>query len=77
MHEYAACPTCSSTRATKVGFTWWGGVLGPALLTHVKCPNCGTKYNGKTGASNTGAIIVYSVVLGAISIGLLVLIWRL
>jgi transposase-like protein len=65
-HEYAPCPQCSSSKATKVGFTWWGGLVGPRLLTHVKCQDCGTTYNGKTGRSNTGAIIVYTLVLLAI-----------
>lgn len=62
MPDYKPCPKCSSTGATKVGFTWWGGILGPSLLTHVKCDNCGTAFNGKTGQSNTVGIIIYSVV---------------
>jgi hypothetical protein len=65
MPDYKPCPNCSSARAKKVGFTWWGGILGPSLLTHVKCADCGTAYNGKTGASNTGAIIAYTVVVGS------------
>ncbi len=78
MPDYAPCPECSSTRVKKVGFTWWGGVVGPSLLTHVRCRECGTAYNGKTGRSNTGAIIVYSVVMGVIAIGLgVVIFWRL
>ena len=47
--------------------------MGPALLTHVKCEECGTQYNGKTGKSNTTGIVIYTVaiigvviVLGAI-----------
>jgi uncharacterized protein (DUF983 family) len=52
--------------------TWWGGALGPYLLTHVKCPECGMTYNGKTGQSNTTAIIIYSVVVGAIAFGVVV-----
>ena len=77
MPEYVPCPNCSATGATKVGFTWWGGVLGPALLTHVKCPECGTTYNGKTGESNTTGIIVYSVVVGIIVLAAVVLLSRL
>jgi hypothetical protein len=73
MPEYAPCPQCSSTQATKVGFTWWGGILGPSLLTHVKCNKCGTAYNGKTGQSNTTGIIIYTVVSVLIVITLLVL----
>jgi hypothetical protein len=60
--QYAPCPNCGSTNATKVNFTWWGGALGPAMFTHVRCNNCNTQYNGKTGKSNTNNIIIYSVV---------------
>ena len=47
-------------------FTWWGGALGPKLLTHVKCNACGNRYNGKTGQDNTTKIVVYSLVVGGI-----------
>ncbi|MBI1372935.1 MAG: hypothetical protein GC159_09265 [Phycisphaera sp.] len=64
--EYAACPSCSERKATKVSFTWWGGVIGPSLFTHVKCGGCGTCYNGKTGKSNATAIVVYTIVVLAV-----------
>jgi len=38
-------------------------MLGPKLLTHVKCQQCGTAYNGKSGKSNTNGIILYFVVI--------------
>jgi len=57
--QYAPCPKCESTTATKVKFTWWGGALGPNMFTHVKCQNCGTEYNGKTGKSNQTNILIY------------------
>lgn len=44
-----------------MSFTWWGGLVGPKILTHVKCPACGAQYNGKTGKDNTTGIIVYSI----------------
>lgn len=59
--QYAPCPNCGQTNAKKVTFTWWGGALGPALFTHVKCQNCQTEYNGKTGQSNRNNLILYSV----------------
>src|SRR2546423_12142955 len=31
---FAPCPACSSPDARKVTFTWWGGLLGPALFNH-------------------------------------------
>ena len=57
-----SCPNCGSTYATKQGYTFWGGMLGPAIFHSVKCNNCGTAYNGKTGKSNTTAIVIYVVV---------------
>lgn len=56
------CPRCRENNATKVGWTFWGGALGPWLFNHVKCNNCRTTYNGKTGQSNTTAIVIYTVV---------------
>lgn len=66
MTSYAPCPQCHSTNVQRLNFTWWGGVLGPKLLSHVKCQTCGKKYNGKTGGDNTANIIIYSVVVGII-----------
>lgn len=63
MMQYAPCPQCRQSNAQRMSFTWWGGVLGPRILTHVKCQACGTAYNGKTGKDNTNGIIIYSVVV--------------
>jgi hypothetical protein len=63
MSSYAPCPKCQNNQASPVSFTWWGGLVGPKLLTHVKCLRCGAKYNGKTGNSNTMGITIYSIVL--------------
>ena len=57
------CPNCGQADANKVGFTWWGGALGPRLFNHVKCNSCGSTYNAKSGDSNTTYIIIYSVVI--------------
>jgi phage FluMu protein Com len=60
---YADCPNCDAPgHASRVPFTWWGGALGPWMFTHVRCHECGTCYNGRTGAYNTTAIIIYTVV---------------
>ena len=56
---FAPCFACGNTYAKRVGFTWWGGALGPRMFTHVKCARCGTAYNGKTGKSNNTAIAIY------------------
>jgi uncharacterized Zn finger protein len=68
--EYASCPNCGSVDVHKVKYTWWGGLVGPALFKHVKCNQCGTTYNGKTGQSNTTNIIIYSVVGFVVACGL-------
>ena len=60
--QYAPCPNCGQNNAKKVGYTWWGGALGPSMFTHVKCQSCGTQYNGKTGKSNQQNIIIYTLV---------------
>ncbi|HEY0048818.1 MAG TPA: hypothetical protein VGB68_06020 [Pyrinomonadaceae bacterium] len=72
-NQYAPCPKCSQSVAQKVSFTWWGGVLGPKLLTHVKCGACGTAYNGKSGKDNTTNIIIYSVAALVIAFFLLLI----
>ena len=63
-----SCPECGSTDFEPVAFTWWGGALGPLLLGLVKCRNCGKKFNGRTGKSNTVRILIYAVVIIIIAI---------
>jgi hypothetical protein len=70
---YADCPECGCRgHATKVSFTWWGGFVGPALFSHVKCDRCGTCYNGKHGDYNTTRIAIYVGIGFAIAIALIV-----
>jgi hypothetical protein len=72
-HEgYLPCPACKGLQCRRMGFTWWGGVIGSKILSHVKCDSCGNTYNGKTGASNSGAIAIYMVVVGVISIAIMI-----
>ncbi len=72
MKAYAPCPQCGGTNAEKVRFTWWGGVLGPKILTHVKCPQCGKAFNGKSGKDNTTGIVIYSAVVAVVILGMVV-----
>lgn len=53
--------------ATPISWTLWGGFIGPKMLTHVRCQQCGNKYNGKTGKSNMTAIVLYNVIIGGIT----------
>jgi hypothetical protein len=73
--DYAPCPRCGSGGATRVVWTPWGSFYGPALLTHVRCPQCGHAYNGRTGRSNTLAatffVLVPLILILAIIFGLL------
>jgi transposase-like protein len=73
MNDFLNCPKCASYSVKKIPYTWWGGALGPALLTHVRCQSCGTVYNGKTGRSNNSAIAVYLVVATALVAGIVYL----
>lgn len=75
MSVYAPCPQCGATVAERLRFTWWGGVLGPRLLTHVKCGSCGKLFNGKTGKDNTTNIVIYFVIVGLICLALVVVIF--
>lgn len=66
---YATCPHCGERGdAYRVGYTLWGGFIGPWLFTHVRCNSCGTAYNGKTGDYNTTAIVLWVVIPLAIGI---------
>jgi transposase-like protein len=56
------CPQCGSKQIQKVSYTLWGGMIGPRLLNHVKCLDCKTTFNGKTGKSNARAIGIYLLV---------------
>jgi hypothetical protein len=62
------CPRCHVQGEPRpVGFTWWGGLIGPKMLDHVECPQCRARFNGKTGRSNTTAIAIYMSAVGAIA----------
>ena len=66
----AKCPKCGATSASKVGFTWWGGAIGPRLFHVVGCNQCRTQYNGKTGGKLTKVIVLYQVTVLAVFIAL-------
>ena len=69
MNQYVPCPKCGGA-SERLKFTWWGGVLGPKILNHVKCTSCGNKYNGKSGKDNTTGIVIYSVIVGLVCLAL-------
>jgi predicted RNA-binding Zn-ribbon protein involved in translation (DUF1610 family) len=59
---YKPCPRCGTEGAERVLFTFWGSFYGPALFTHVRCPECGYAYNGRTGRSNLLPAVVFVTV---------------
>ena len=67
-YGYAICYNCGADAASKVTYTLWGGFIGPAMISHVRCGRCGTTYNGKSGKSNNTAILIY--ILVSLGIGL-------
>lgn len=72
----AGCPQCGNTHVTPVSFTWWGGVLGPKMFSHVKCATCGATFNGKTGRSNNTAIAIYIAVVLVIALAIAFFVFR-
>ena len=70
--EYADCPNCGAPDPTRVHWTWWGGLIGPAIINTVRCRDCGTSYNGVHGDYNTVRIILYTVIPGVIVLALLI-----
>jgi predicted Zn finger-like uncharacterized protein len=74
--KYKPCPRCGEVGAKRVVWTPWGSFYGPALLSHVRCPECGYAYNGKSGRSNLiPAIIFVSIPLLGILAILVGLVW--
>lgn len=71
MSDHAPCPRCRTEGAERVGFTWWGGALGPRMLHHVRCPRCRHAYNGRTGGSNAQGIAIYVAVTTLLALALL------
>jgi transposase-like protein len=70
----SGCPKCGSNSVRAVGWTWWGGMLGPKTMNHTKCQSCSYTYNSKTRQSNTKGIVLYSVVAGVIGLAVFFLI---
>jgi predicted RNA-binding Zn-ribbon protein involved in translation (DUF1610 family) len=60
--SFKPCPRCNKSGAERVVWTPWGSFYGPYLLSHVRCPGCGYKYNGKTGRSNLVPAVIFVVV---------------
>jgi hypothetical protein len=64
--QWADCPNCRAPGdATRIWWTFWGGLIGPAIINCVRCNRCGTTYNGNHGDYNTTRILIYvGVIIG-------------
>jgi hypothetical protein len=67
--EWADCPSCGAPGdATRLHYTLWGGFIGPMIICHVRCNQCGAAYNGNKGDYNTARIAIFFGVNLAISL---------
>ena len=62
-HNFKACPRCNSSDIHKVKYSWWGGLIGPALVHQVRCKKCGKTYDGVTGTDVTKRMSIYIVIM--------------
>jgi len=62
------CPACAHQHSTRIRFTPWGGVIGPRLMSLVRCTGCGMHYNGKSGRRVERAIRLYTAATLAVLI---------
>jgi predicted RNA-binding Zn-ribbon protein involved in translation (DUF1610 family) len=69
---FKKCPRCGAGGAQRVVFTFWGSFYGPALFTHVRCPDCGYAYNGRTGRSNLLPAVVFVTIPLLLIVGIIV-----
>lgn len=62
------CPQCGQVTGKRIRYTWWGGAVGPALMSLTRCQACGFQFNAKTGLSTKKAILVYNLVAVGIAV---------
>ena len=66
-NESKPCPYCNALTPQKLGFTWWGGMIGAPMLGIWRCGNCHKSYRPTSGQPATLAISMYltvSVIIG-------------
>lgn len=61
-YDYKQCPRCGSSDIHKVEYSWWGGLVSPALVHQVRCKKCGKAYDGTTGKDTTRKVLLYIVI---------------
>jgi predicted Zn finger-like uncharacterized protein len=75
--SYKPCPRCGARGAERVAWTPWGSFYGPALFTHVRCPECRYAYNGRTGGSNLVPAIIFVTIPAVLIAGIVVFLYWL
>jgi hypothetical protein len=76
--RWKKCPNCGKQMAKRVLWTFWGSFYFTAIFKHVRCEDCGTKYNGKTGKSNMVPAVLCVSIAAVLILALAVLIlWLL
>ncbi len=77
--QWVPCPKCGASDPKRVKFTFWGSFYGPKLFSHVRCQECRTTYNGKTGGSNLipaiGCILVPAFLILLIIAACVAFVW--
>ena len=71
--RYARCPRCTCEYGKRVNMLLLLGPIGDALFHPVKCVNCSTIYNGKTGKANGLARFGFACAMVAVGIFIAVL----
>lgn len=62
-YNFKVCPRCGSNDIHKVEYSWWGGIIGSALVHQVRCKKCGKTYDGVTGTNITKRMSIYVFVM--------------
>jgi ribosomal protein S27E len=76
--EWKECPQCGAEGAKRVKWTAWGSFYGPAMFSHVRCPECGYCYNGRTGRSNVVPAIIFVTIPLLAIVGIVIFVfWML
>jgi len=72
LRDAVPCPRCGQVAGKRLRYTWWGGAVGPAMMSLTQCQACGYQFNAKTGQSTKKAVIAYNVI--ALAIGIVIVV---
>ena len=52
------CQRCPAGHTSPLRFSWWGGLVGPWLLSYVHCHECGASYSTRSGRAAWGGMLL-------------------